>query len=95
MARFLRALKGLRFRLTFSHSVFFALLLAAIGFGFRENLRQETEGQVHTALDEGWDGATAFLHISDGVLRWEEFPDDPEMEAAELRLRAMHLLMDD
>jgi len=95
MPQYLRALKGLRFRLTFSHSVFFALLLAAIGFGFRQNLREETEGQVHTALEEGWDGATAFLHVADGVPSWEEFPDDPEMEAAGLRLRAMHLLMDE
>jgi heavy metal sensor kinase len=95
MARYLKALKGLRFRLTFSHAVFFALLLAAIGLGFRENLRVETEGQVYTAIEEAWDGAKAFLRVSDGVPHWEEYPDDPEMQAAQLRLRAVHLLLDE
>ena len=95
MAASLRALKGLRFRLTFSHAVFFALLLAAIGWGFRENVRLATEAEVHAALEEAWDGAKAFLKVSAGVPSWEVYADDPEKQAAQLRLRTMHLLMDE
>jgi heavy metal sensor kinase len=80
--------------LTFSHAVFFALLLAAIGFGFRESLRAQAEEEVRQTVEDAWNGAKAFLQVSNGLLQWREYPDDPEMQAAQLRLRAMHLLLD-
>lgn len=94
MSSYLRVLKGLRFRLTFSHLIFFALLLAAIGLGFRESLRAQAEEEVRLALEDAWNGAKAFLQVSNGFLQWREYPEDPEMQAALLRLRAMHLMID-
>ncbi len=95
MDQLLRVLRGLRFRLTLSHSIFFALLLAFIGMAFREYLRIEDQGEARLALEDGWDTAKAYLRVSGGVPQWEEYPNDPEKQAAVLRLRSMHILIDE
>jgi heavy metal sensor kinase len=93
MTGLVKLLRGLRFRLALSYVLFFGVLLTAIGLGFRHNLKNETEAQVRTALEEAWEGAQAFLKVVGGQPVWEEDSQDPNFDFIKERLRLVHVIL--
>src|SRR5947209_4717995 len=55
--------RGLRFRLTLSYVVFFAILLVTIGLLFRQNLKLQLEGDDRAALEDQWGVAKSYVKI--------------------------------
>lgn len=93
MASRLKLLRGLRFRLALSYVLFFSLLLSAIGLGFRQGLKNETEAQVRTALEEAWAESQAFIKVVGGQPLWEEDTQDPNFDFIKERLRLVHVIL--
>ena len=46
--------RGLRFRLTISYAIFFTILLALIGFLFRQTLIESLDSQLREVLEQEW-----------------------------------------
>jgi heavy metal sensor kinase len=104
MARFTRVfgvrtlrvgfVRGLRFRLALSYVAFFAVLLAAIGFYFRQHLKQEAENDLHATVDADWGAIVGYLHIDKFRPDWVYDRGDPDEAYAVERLRHVYLLTD-
>jgi heavy metal sensor kinase len=104
MARFTRVfgvrtlrvgfLRGLRFRLAVSYVVFFAILLAAIGISFRQNLKNEVEADTKLTVTSDWEAVKLYLHIKNERPVWEADLTDPEEGFIVLRLRRIYFLAD-
>ena len=94
-ARFaLRRTRGLRFRLTLSYVVFFALLLIMIGVLFRPALQQIMYGQSEDILNEEWGAAKGYLLIERNGPGWFYDPYDPEEGFIVNRLQHVYVLTD-
>jgi len=86
--------RGLRFRLTLSYLLLFAVLLVVIGLGFRRNLQIQTEGDVRSVLEEVWGDATGYLRIENYRPQWTADQRDPGDAHIMERLRYVILLTD-
>jgi heavy metal sensor kinase len=104
MARFTRVfgvrqlrvgfVRGLRFRLAVSYVLFFAILLAAIGFFFRQHLKQEAENDLQATVDADWGAIVGYLHIDKFRPDWVYDRGDPDENYSVERLRRVYLLTD-
>jgi heavy metal sensor kinase len=86
--------RGLRFRLTISYVLFFAVLLVGIGLLFRKTLELEMNGDVQDAIEEEWGAAKAYLRIENHRPIWVADSTDPEESYIVERLRHVYLLTD-
>ena len=86
--------KQLRFRLTFSYVLFFAVLLVAVGYLFRETVRLELDDDIRATLEEEWGAAKGYLHVDKGTPIWIADSTDPEEAYIVERLRHVYLLAD-
>ena len=86
--------KGLRFRLTIGYLLLFALLLAGVGFLFRETVRVELDNETKGALEEEWGAAKGYLKIEKGKPVWIADSTDPEEAYIVERLRHAYMLAD-
>ena len=87
-------LRGLRFRLTVSYVLFFAVLLAAIGLFFRQHLKSEVEDDVRTTVQADWDAVKGYLEIAHEEPVWVFDETYPEEARIVERLREIYLLTD-
>jgi heavy metal sensor kinase len=96
-----RLSRGLRFRLTASYALFFALLLIAVAGLFRERLATALQTQVDDTLNEEW------AAIKGGFLRidwdqttdkywadWYNDPDDPDEQTLALDIQKVFMITD-
>ena len=58
-----RLTRGLRFRLTVSYALFFTILLALIGFLFRQTLIESLDSQLQEVLEQEWAAMKGYLRI--------------------------------
>jgi len=105
MARFTRVfgvpklpvakMRGLRFRLTVSYVLFFAVLLVVVGLSYRQYLKIQLDGVERAALEEEWDAAKGYLTIDNFRPHWDTpDPDDPDAQEIELRLKQVYFVAD-
>lgn len=94
MAPLLRHVRSLRFRLSVSYVLFFAVLLAGTGAFFRQTLAVILEGQSRALLDEEWAAILGFLRFEKRQPRWYFDRADPEESAVVARLLRTLLLTD-
>ena len=88
-------IRGLRFRLTASYVLFFALLLVVVGLVCRAYLKSQLDGVERAALDEEWDAAKGYLTILSFQPKWAEpDPDDPDAQLIEDRLKQVYFVAD-
>jgi len=92
---------GLRFRLTLTYVIFFAILLGFLGLLFREVIRTIYDTQFRNILNEEWAAVRGYLRIDKpkrkGLLpqiNWYYDRDDPEEALIVDRLRQVYLLAD-
>jgi signal transduction histidine kinase len=90
----LNVLRGLRFRLTITNSIFLIGLLIAVGFFFRGVLSRILDNQVRDILQEEWVAVKSYLVIHKREPNWRPDPDDPEETLAVQRLQRVFLLAD-
>ena len=90
----LRRTRGLRFRLTLSYVVFFALLLIMIGVLFRPALQAILYGQSEDTLAEEWGAVKGYLRMEAYGPDWFYDPYDPEEGFIVTRLQRVFLLAD-
>jgi heavy metal sensor kinase len=83
--------RSLRFRLTVTYAFFFTLLLVAIGFYYRQNLKDQLLDQEREALEEQWDAAKGFVEITDHEPVWDHNPDNAAVVA---ELQDVYLITD-
>jgi heavy metal sensor kinase len=87
--------RSLRFRLTLSYVVLFAVLLGALGFLFRQVLVSLLDRQTRELLDEEWAAVNGYLHFERRRQHnWVSDPTDLEEAAIIERLRRYFLLTD-
>jgi heavy metal sensor kinase len=96
-----RLTRGLRFRLTASYALFFAILLIAIAGLFRERLASALENQVDDTLNDEWAAIKGgFLRISwdnDTQKYWADWyndPDDPDEQTLALDIQKVFMITD-
>ena len=94
-----RVTRGLRFRLTASYALFFAILLIGVAALFRARLATVLDDQVHDALDQEWAAVKGYLRIEiyKGTgLEWHWYYDseDPDESLIVERIRRIYLLTD-
>ncbi len=104
MARFTRVfgvpklrvdfLHGLRFRLTVSYVLFFAVLLVLIGILFRQNFKNEGLSDVRATVEADWAATKGYLQIANEEPVWVADESDPEEAYTVERLRRVYLLTD-
>jgi heavy metal sensor kinase len=94
MGWFTRVARSLRFRLTVSYVLLFAVLLTLIGLGFSQNLERLEEDEIRAILEEGWGSAKGYLRIEKGRAVWTADTSDNEEAVIVDRLRYVHLLAD-
>jgi heavy metal sensor kinase len=86
--------RGLRFRLAVSYVAFFAILLAAIGFFFRQHLKNEVEADTKLTVTSDWEAVKLYLHIKNAGPVWQADLTDPEEGFIVERLRRVYFLAD-
>ncbi|HWJ40394.1 MAG TPA: ATP-binding protein, partial [Candidatus Limnocylindrales bacterium] len=91
--RNLRFMRGLRFRLTLSYVLFFAVLLVLIGLVSRGFLKAQLEGVEQAALDEEWDAAKGYVSIKNYQPVWDPIEDDQD-RLIEDRLKQVYFIAD-
>lgn len=87
-------IRGLRFRLAVSYVLFFSVLLVAIGLIYRQNLKNQLEGDVRAALEEEWGAAKGYVRIENFEPRWIADPTDPEEDYIVSRLKHVYFISD-
>lgn len=92
--RNLRFMRGLRFRLTLSYVLFFAVFLIVIGITSRQFLKSQLEGVEGAALDEEWDAAKGYVTIKNFRPEWDYDRDDPEEQFIVSRLKHVYFIAD-
>ncbi len=88
------AVRGLRFRLTASYALFFALLTAGSAVLFRQFLAASCDRQARGILDQEWGTAKGYLRIEHGNPNWYVDIHDPDEYAVGATLRKVFLLAD-
>lgn len=91
---FQRFTRGIRFRLTISYALFFAVMLVGVAGLFRERLSHTLEQQVHDVLDQEWAAIKGYLKIEHGQANWYYDTDDPDENFIVERFRRVYLLTD-
>jgi heavy metal sensor kinase len=95
-----RLTRGLRFRLTASYALFFAVLLMAVAGLFRQRLKSEFDTQIRDDLNEQWAAMKGYLRIEkDAELgryasNWYYDDEDADESAIVLDLRKICLVAD-
>ena len=96
-----RLTRGLRFRLTASYSLFFAVLLVGVALLFRARLSSELDTQVEDTLNERWAAVKGYLRIDkDSELggqiaaAWYYDADDEDEKAIVFDIRKIYLITD-
>ena len=95
-----RITRGLRFRLTASYFLFFAVLLVGVAGLFRARLSSELDTQVEDTLNEKWGAIKGYLRIEkDAELgqiaaEWYYDPDDPDEKTIVFDIRKIFLIAD-
>ncbi len=87
-----RITRGLRFRLTASYALFFALLLGGVAALLRERLSSLLDSQVRDVLDQEWAAMKGYLRIYKGDPHWYYDDHDPDETFIVERLRRVYLL---
>jgi len=99
---FRRITRGLRFRLTASYALFFAVLLIGVASWFRESLVKTLDAQVHETLNQEW------AALKGGYLRIDKSPEldykygstwyydetDPDESAIVLDIKKIYMIAD-
>lgn len=92
---------GLRFRLTLTYVLFFAILLSFLGLVFRETIRTLYDAQFRAILNEEWAAVLGYLRIEKPKkkgqkpeINWYYDRGDPEEALIVDRLRQVYLLAD-
>jgi len=100
-ARDIRRLsRGLRFRLTATYALFFALLLIGVTGVFHERLASSLDNQVHSVLDQRWAAMKGYLRIerdseTDPMKAiWYYDKEDPDESRIVLGIRSVYLITD-
>ncbi len=86
--------RGLRFILTASYALFFALMFTVVAVVFRQNLASLLDRQIRDGLDQDWAAMKGYLRIERGVPHWYADPHDPDEASIVGRLRRVYLLTD-
>lgn len=86
--------RGLRFRLTLTYLVFFAVLLTLLGVVFRQILSSILQAQAREVLEEEWGAVKGYLRIEGGQVQWYFDRADPEEASIVERIRRVFLLTD-
>ncbi|HVN06088.1 MAG TPA: ATP-binding protein [Bryobacteraceae bacterium] len=96
--------RGLRFRLTASYALLFALLMVGVAALFRERLVYTFNSEAHDILEQEWAAMKGYLRIERIPTRghalpswrptWEYDKNDPDEDFAVERLRRVYLLTD-
>jgi heavy metal sensor kinase len=89
-----RFTRGIRFRLTASYAIIFALALVAVAALFRERLEYALDRQVHDVLEQEWAAIKGYLKIERGRVSWYYDTEDPDETFIVERLRRTFLLAD-
>src|SRR6202171_1041932 len=92
--------RGLRFRLTFSYALFFAVLLAGVAALFRARLASTLDDQAKTVVEQEWAAMKGYLRIeknqntqqNDSWWYWD--PDDSDESRIVLNIQRMYLIAD-
>jgi len=87
-----RITRGLRFRLTASYALFFALLLIAVAGLLRQGLSSLLDNQMHDVLDQEWAAMKGYLRIEKDGPHWYYDEHDPDETYIVERLRRVYLL---
>lgn len=86
--------RGLRFVLTASYALFFALMFTLVAGVFRQSLASFLDRQVHDNLDQDWAAIKGYLRIQKGVPTWYFDEHDTDEAAVVGRLRRVYVLSD-
>jgi heavy metal sensor kinase len=95
-----RLTRGLRFRLTASYALFFAVLLMAVAGLFRQRLSSELDTQIRDDLNQQWAAMKGYLRIEKDpelgkyASNWYYDDADPDESAIVLDLRKICLVAD-
>ena len=92
--RLLRGTRGLRFRLAFSYVAFFAVLVVALGFVFRQTLATILRAQSEDLLEEEWGAAKGYFEFKDTGPTWAYDETDPDEDFLVKRLQHVYMLAD-
>jgi heavy metal sensor kinase len=95
-----RLTRGLRFKLTVSFGLFFALTLVSIGVIFRGELVSTVNAQISEGLNQDWDSVKGYLKIKrthDGTYEKNWFADYDDADEAWIvsRLRSVIAIADE
>jgi heavy metal sensor kinase len=91
--------RGLRFRLTASYALFFAVILIGVAFLLRARLSTLLDNQVHTTLDQEWAAMKGYLRVENygptlPEAKWYYDEHDPDETFIVERMRRVYLLTD-
>ena len=95
---FRRIARGLRFRLTASYAIFFAVVFILFATVLREQLRTTLANQTHEILEEEWRGMHGYLeivHYSTGdKAQWSYNADDADESLSVQEIKKVFLVAD-
>jgi len=97
---FRRLTRGLRFRLTVSAALFFALVLIGVASLYRERLATELNEQEHAVLDQRWAALKGYLRIERNPQtdRYEAYwyydEEDPDERFIVTNIQRVYLIAD-
>lgn len=101
LPQLLKRLTGLRFRLTLTYVVFFAVMLSVLGVIFRQTIEVLYNAQIRNILNEEWGAVRGYLRIEKpkgkGLppqMNWYYDRFDPEEALIGDRLRQVYLIAD-
>ncbi len=93
--------RGLRFRLTASYALFFAVLLIGVAVLFRARLESTLNSQVRETLNEQWAAMKGYLRIEkehekdpDEKAFWYHDTEDPDEVTIVLNIKLISLITD-
>lgn len=92
--------RGLRFRLTASYALFFAVLSIGVAFLFRQTLVRSLDTQAHDTLTEEWRAVKGYLRIEHdadlgkNASNWYYADDDPDEATIVGDLKKIYMVAD-
>jgi heavy metal sensor kinase len=95
-----RLTRGLRFRLTASYALFFALLLITVAVLFRQRLESVQRQEVQDTLESNWRAMKGYLRIelnretNKYFASWYYDPEDPDEAKIVLDLQHVYVVTD-
>lgn len=87
--------RTLRFRLTVSYAIFFALMLAGVGMSLRGFLSFQLDYNLRDVLDQEWAAMKGFLKIARDKPDWFYDRQDPDERYIVARLQRVYVLTDE